>query len=200
MPLGEFLTLPFNVADMHISSLINQKSYERIEYVLHRHPFTFLPKILMFLVLFVVPPIIYILLQTLFPGLFLKETFYTIAILLGSLYYLSILLFFYEQFIVFYLDMWVITNDRIIDVEQLGLFSRTISELDLFRIQDVTSDVHGFFPTLLDYGTLTIKTASNNVHIVFYDIAHPNKLREHMIQLSHIDRKFHYPNITDDDD
>lgn len=183
---------------MDVSHLIKQKSYERIEYVLRRHPFTFVGKLLLFLILFLVPVVVYWLLTTIFPAVVNNDTLYVIGVLLGSLYYLGILLFFYEQFIVFYLDMWVVTNDRIVDVEQLGLFSRTTSELDLFRIQDVTADVHGFFATLLDYGTLSIKTASNNVHIVFYDIAHPNKIREELIQLSHEDRKHHYPGIDDE--
>ena len=58
------------------------------------------------------------------------------------------------------------TNDRIVDIEQHGLFSRTISEVDLFRIQDVTVDIHGIIATLLNYGNLTVKTASDNIHII----------------------------------
>ena len=177
---------------MRVDHLIKKKSYEKIIHVMHRHPITFIPKLLLFIVLAIVPLAVYGMINTLFPTLFAQQTVYAFAVLAGSGYYLSILLFFYEQFIVFYLDMWVITNDRIIDVEQLGLFSRTISELDLFRIQDVTTDVHGIFATLFKYGTVTIKTASSNINIVFYDIAHPNKIREELIQLSHEDRKYHY--------
>ena len=177
---------------MRVAHLIKQKPYEKIKYVLHRHPITFIPKIALFLVLSVIPLAVYGMIDNLFPTLFQKNAVYAIAVLTGSAYYLSILLFFYMQFIVFYLDMWVVTNDRIIDVEQLGLFSRTISELDLFRIQDVTTDVHGIFPTFFKYGTVTIKTASNNIHIVFHDVKKPNTLREELIQLSHEDRKYHY--------
>lgn len=177
---------------MNLSHLIEQKTYEKVVYVLRRHWFTFLPKISLFIVVALVPVILYFLINNLFPGLFLGQTFFVIGVLLGSLYYLSILLFFYSQFIVFYLDMWVVTNDRIVDVEQLGLFSRTISELDLFRIQDVTTDVHGIFATLLKYGDVSVKTASSNVHIVFYKIPRPNEVREALIRLAHDDRKFHY--------
>ncbi len=184
---------------MNVSHLIKQKSYEKVEYVLRRHPITFLPKILLFLLLISTIPIVYFIFQSLFPTLFFNEIFFTCSVLFASIYYLGILLFFYEQFIIFYLDMWVVTNDRIVDVEQLGLFSRTISELDLFRIQDVTTDVHGLFATVFNYGTVTVKTASNNVHIVFKNIYRPNKIREDLIQFSHIDRKFHYPNLASDD-
>ncbi|PIT86248.1 MAG: hypothetical protein COU33_04240 [Candidatus Magasanikbacteria bacterium CG10_big_fil_rev_8_21_14_0_10_43_6] len=177
---------------MRVSHLIKQKSYERVVHVLRRHPLTFIPKILLFIVLAVVPLAVYGMIDNLFPTLFSSDAVFALAILGGSAYSLGVLLFFYQQFIVFYLDMWVVTNDRIVDVEQLGLFSRTISELDLFRIQDVTTDVHGLFPTLFHYGRVTVKTASSNINIVFFDVARPNDIREELIQLSHEDRKFHY--------
>lgn len=176
----------------HLSNLIQQKSYEKIEYILRRHWFTYLGKIFLFIVLALVPIILYFMINSLYPTAFENDALYAIGILGGSLYYLSILLFFYTQFVVFYLDMWVVTNDRIVDVEQLGLFSRTISELDLFRIQDVTTDVNGVFSTFLNYGDVTIKTASSNINIVFKDIHNPNDVRENLIRLSHEDRKYHY--------
>lgn len=184
---------------MHVSTLIKQKPYERVVYVLRRHWFTFLPKILIFVILSVIPPILYLMITTLFPAVLLNDILVALGILFGSLYYLSILLFFYTEFIIFYLDMWVVTNDRIMDIEQLGLFSRTISELDLFRIQDVTTDVHGFFATLFDYGDVSVKTASSNVHIVFYKVPHPNTIRENLIRLSHEDRKFHLSKTIEDE-
>ena len=184
---------------MDVQHLIKIKSYEKIEYHLRRHWFTFVPKLLLIAVLLLVPSALEFLQEQIAPNLLLNQTAFVISVLFFSLYYLSVLLFLYEQFVVFYLDMWIVTNDRIVDVEQLGLFSRSISELDLFRIQDVTTDVKGIFPTLLNYGTLTVKTASNNINIVFKDIPHPNDVRENLIQLSHEDRKYHVPQaiITD---
>ena len=40
----------------------------------------------------------------------------------------------------YYLDLWLITSERIIDVRQEGFFSRVVSELKIIKIQDVTSD------------------------------------------------------------
>lgn len=59
----------------------------------------------------------------------------------------------------YYLDMWIVTNERIIDVEQHGFFSRRISEIPLARVQDVTLEVHGVLHTLFNYGTIRIQTA-----------------------------------------
>lgn len=182
---------------MHLAHLIRQKSYEKIIYTLRRHWFTFLPKILLFLLLLLAPLALYYLINSLFPTLLSEERLYSLAILAASAYYLSVYLLFLSQFIDYYLDIWIVTNDRIVDIEQFGLFSRTISELDLFRIQDVTTDVHGVFPTLLGYGNVSVKTASQNIDIVFYNVPDPNRIRHELLKLADADRKYHYPEMTD---
>ncbi len=176
---------------MLVSHLIKQKAYETIKYFLRQHPIVFIPTLALFIILLCVPFVIYFLINTLFPELLSNVSVYTFGVLGASIFYLSIFLFFYSQFLEFYLDIWIVTNDRIIDIEQAGLFARTISELDLYRIQDVTTEVNGFFPTMLHYGNVTIKTASSNSHIMFRNVRNPNEIRQAMIQLAEEDRKHH---------
>lgn len=176
---------------MNISDIIKKKTYEKVIFILHRHPITFIPILFLFIVLLFVPIAVYLLINNLYPDLLFKTPMFQLGVLLGSIYYLSIYLFFYAQFIDFYLDIWIITNDRIVDIEQFNLFSRTTTELDLFRIQDVTTDVHGVFPTIFNYGNVTIKTASSNSNIIFFNVPKPNHIREQLIHLADEDRKFH---------
>lgn len=176
---------------MIISNLIKQKTYEKVEYLLRRHPITFVPTLFLFTALAAVPPGLYLLINSMFPNIMAGQVFYPLAVLIASVYYLSIYIFFYAQFIDFYLDLWIITNDRVVDIEQMGLFSRTISELDLHRIQDVTVEIHGFFPTMFHYGNITVKTASSGSHFVFHHIHNPNEIRQALIHLAEEDRKHH---------
>jgi len=178
--------------NMDISSLIKQKSYEKVEFLLRRHPITFIPIGFLFAILTLVPAGVYFLINNIYPEIFIGQIFFPLAVLFASIYYLSLYLFFYAQFIDFYLDLWIVTNDRIVDIEQHGLFSRTISEVDLYRIQDVTVNVSGFFPTILHYGNVKVKTASSNTHIIFYNVPHPNEIRRALIELSEDDRKHHH--------
>jgi len=182
---------------MDIQHLIKQKPYEHIVHVLRRHPLTFLPEFFLFLVLAFIPIVLVLLANATFPIILTNEIPFTIFVLGTSAYYIAILVFFFTQFIDFYLDIWVVTNDRIIDVEQFGLFARTISELDLFRIQDVTTDIHGFFHTLFKFGSVSVKTASDNKSIVFKNVNDPNRIREELISLSHEDKKYHYSSVKD---
>jgi len=176
---------------MSIAFLIKQKNYEKIVYTLRRHWLTFFPAIALFLVMMSVPVLVYYLAGSIFPNFWVRPIFFPISVVLTSIYCLCVLTFFFFRFVEFYLDLWIVTNDRIIDIEQLGLFSRSISELDLFRIQDVSSEVHGFFPTIFRYGNVVVKTASSNSHIIFRNVKNPNGIRENLINLSHADRRFH---------
>lgn len=176
---------------MLVSHLIKQKPYETIKYFLRQHPLMFMPTLALFIILIGVPFAIYFLINALYPSLWTNPSIYPLGVLSASIYYLSIYLFFYSQFIEFYLDIWIVTNDRIIDIEQEGLFARTISELDLYRIQDVTTEVNGLFPTIFNYGNVIVKTASATTHIIFRHVSHPNEIRQALIQLAESDRKFH---------
>lgn len=184
---------------MNLAHFIKQKPYEHIVYVLRRHPITFIPTLVLFVILLAIPPLFYIAVQSLWPTLLQGDVTYPVLILIASGYYLFVYIFFFTNFIDYYLDIWIVTNDRIIDIEQFGLFSRTISELDLFRIQDVTTDVHGVLPTFFEYGDVTVKTASSNVGLIFRQVARPDTIRHELLRLSHEDRKYHYAQPTIED-
>lgn len=176
---------------MQLAKFIHQKSYEHIVFKIRRHFITFFPTIILFIFLIFIPPVLQLLLTALFPTLLDGEVLHILLIFFASVYYLSILLFFYTEFIGFYLDLLVITNDRIIHINQHSLFSRTISEMDLYQTQDVISEVNGFFPSLFKYGDLTIQNASAVTKFHSYNVPRPDKLRSVILDLANEDRKFH---------
>jgi hypothetical protein len=59
-----------------------------------------------------------------------------------------------------YLDIWVITSRRIININQVNLFRRQTASFQLERLQDITVEVSGIIETLLDFGTINAVTAS----------------------------------------
>ncbi len=176
---------------MNIQKLFSQKSYEKVEYIVRRHWITFLPVILFFILLLAIPFGLYWLILNTLIVLLQNPVYYVAVILLVSIYYLSVILFFYTYFVTFHLDLWVITNDRLMDVEQKTLFARTVSEVDLYQIQDASSEVHGIFPSIFNYGNIILQTAGPVPKFVFRNVANPNKLREAILNLSAEDKKYH---------
>lgn len=60
----------------------------------------------------------------------------------------------------YYLDLWIITDRRIIVIEQVSFFNRKVSNFRLERMQDIKVTIKGIIPTLLNYGTVRAQTAS----------------------------------------
>ncbi len=84
----------------------------------------------------------------------------------------------------YYLDVWFITNERIIDVDQKGIFHREISNLRFDRIQDVTVEVKGVYATFLKYGDLRVQTAAeDSTDYTMPDANQPEEARRVIFEL-----------------
>ncbi|MDD4151758.1 MAG: hypothetical protein PHR68_04030 [Candidatus Gracilibacteria bacterium] len=82
-------------------------------------------------------------------------------ILILCLFWMMFLLFLYIEWLNHELDLFIITNTRIIGVEQISFLNRTISECHLAQVQEVNAKTKGLLSNLLNFGTLLIQTAGN---------------------------------------
>lgn len=60
----------------------------------------------------------------------------------------------------YFLDLWIITDRRIIVIEQIHFFHRKSSSFRLERLQDVKVSIRGIIATFLNFGTIRAQTAS----------------------------------------
>ncbi len=99
-----------------------------------------------------------------------------LTLLLGC-YMLVVAVIAMAQITDYFLDIWIVTNERVINIEQQGLFNRTVSELRLNQVQDITSETNGFLETFLTYGNVYIQTAGERERFVFKDIDNPDDVK-----------------------
>lgn len=83
----------------------------------------------------------------------------------------------------YYLDVIVLTNKRIIDLEQFILFSRDEVTIPINRIEDIKIEVEGFLPTVLHYGNLQIQTAGAKRETVMAGIRNPEQIKAQIDRL-----------------
>lgn len=176
---------------MHLDELIKVKPYEKIVYIVRRHWLTYIPTVLLFTIMAALPFIIYLILNNEITLLLENEYSRALTVILLSIFELGVALFFYSSFLMYYLDMMIITNDRLVQIQQKTLFSRSVSELDLYRIQDTTSEITGIIATMAGYGLLKIQTAGERQNFTFEFVPRVNELRRHLIALAEEDRKYH---------
>ena len=101
-----------------------------------------------------------------------------------SLWLLVIWVIYFIQWTDYYLDVWYITNEKIYDVLQKGFFHRQISILRFNNIQDVTVEIKGIIPTLLDFGKIHVQTAGEtSADFTLKDAKHPNEVKNTISEL-----------------
>lgn len=174
---------------MILDRLIKRMPGERMVAFLRRHPIILVGDTLMVAFMAAVPAGIWFAIGYFWP---LIPTHYIgrpLLILLGSFYYICLWQFAMTTFVDYYLDGWIITDRRILSVEQQGLFSRTVSELDLSRVQDVTSEEKGILAFIFGYGNVYIQTAGETTRFDFHQVPHPEDIRKRILGLVETEQK-----------
>lgn len=81
--------------------------------------------------------------------------------LANIVFWLYFLVFLYIQWLNHELDMYVVTNNRVIWIDQVSFLNRSVSECNLWQVQEVNSKISWLFANILNYWTLSIQTAWN---------------------------------------
>ena len=149
-----------------------QEKGETVILLLRRHLFVlYLP--LSMLGLFVLGPIlIFLVFYT-----YIATNFLTLFLFLASIYYMILWLTGFYLLMMYSLNTVIVTNRRVIERNQLGFFDRQVSELHIYRIQDITVSTKGIVPTMLHYGDVIIQTAGTEQKFVFRQLPRPEEVR-----------------------
>lgn len=71
-------------------------------------------------------------------------------------------LFLFIEWLNHELDMYVVSNNRVIWIEQISFLNRAVSECNLWQVQEVNSSTKGLLSNILNYGTLSLQTAGKS--------------------------------------
>ena len=154
-----------------LSSIVRED--EEVRQIIRANPVKYWLSII-FSLIFIIGPFffLYPLMQFRFWGL----AAFSGALLLGIV--LSI-----RTWFLWYRNMLIITDQRLVDVDQKKIFHRVVSEVYYSNIQDVSFAIKGILPTLFRFGTLVVQTAANNETIEIDGIRRPEKLQAVIVKL-----------------
>lgn len=98
---------------------------------------------------------------------------------LYCIWLLILWLSFFISWTKYYLDVWYVTEERIIAVDQRRIFNREVSNIRFDKVQDVKVNVRGFVATLLNFGSIKVQTASeDNREFFMAMVSHPEEVRK----------------------
>ena len=146
-----------------------QEAKEQIILLLRQHWFTQLSWVLIALAMLFLPLIFNVI-----PIIdFLPGNYRFMVILF---WYLLVIAFVYEQFLSWFFDVWLITDERIVDIHFSNLLYKQVSEAKIDNIEDVTYNQGGVIKAMFDYGNVSLQTAAEQRNFEIKDVPHPNKV------------------------
>lgn len=159
-----------------------QNEDEKIYIVVREHPVLLAIKIVIWLVFVAILFGFKAYGPTVLPFLFSGQAATVISVI-QQIYILFLALSLFIIFVLYYLNIHIVTEMRVVDVDQVGLFKHQVSILNISQIEDVTSDTMGILGTVFDFGTVYIQTAGARERFELDNVPHPGQLAKIIIDL-----------------
>lgn len=153
-----------------------QNDDEQVILFLRSHPVTNLHWIGLVTVLFFIP---FFWIE--FP--LLSSLSLLVRLALTVFWYMSLAFFAFEQLLVWFYNVYIVTNERVIDVDFYGLLYKDVKTAQISHIEDVSYSQRGLLSSFFDFGNVTIETASEqrsdnseegSAAFVFVAVSNPN--------------------------
>lgn len=154
---------------------------EEVLYVFRKHPIVMRKGLVIGMAAWLVGPVYVLLLTVIYANN--PEKYPSIGLFFGSLVgsiLLGILLL-VPSWISWYFSVFIVTDQRLIQITQKGLFSRSVVDMGLGQIQMVNYEVAGLQETLLGYGTITMQTFVGD--LVIHDLHHPALIQKKILEI-----------------
>ena len=129
---------------------INLRTDEEVITILHHHPIGFIKQI--FITAFIIL-LSFFLMYPLFNNLDQLGVAIFVALLATGIFYGG------REFFIWYYNVFIITNQRIIDMDQRGFFEKIVSEVPYENIIDVSYYVKGIGQSIFKLGTIKVKAS-----------------------------------------
>jgi len=148
-----------------------QSVNERIILLLRAHPITNIPWMIAALAMAIAPSFFrFTPLVGIVPDRF--------SLVIMILWYLITFAFVFEQFLNWYFNVYIVTDERIIDIDFVNILYKRVSETKLDKIQDVTYSQGGVIRSLFNYGNVYVQTAAESREFEFNAVPRPDKVAE----------------------
>lgn len=96
---------------------------------------------------------------------------------------LAALVFAINIWMKWYFDLFVLTNQRIINIDQKGIFSREVSEATYINVQGANYELSGIFSMMFNYGNVKIQATGIKNLLKINSVEKPKELQELILDI-----------------
>ena len=156
----------------------DQLDDEEVLYVFRKHPIVMRKGLIFGMGAWLIGPLYTLLLTYVRPNNYPSMTFFFVSLLISMLIGTVIL---FPYWISWYYSVFIITDQRFIQMTQKGLFDKSIVDLSLNQIQSLNYEIKGIQETLLGYGTILVQTYMGD--LVIHELHHPGHIYKKLITI-----------------
>lgn len=168
-----------------------QTDKEEIILLLRQHVITLVPWIFLFALMVFVPFWLPIITRVLtIDTSFIPVGFQLVGVLI---WYLITFGLGFQNFLYWYFNVYIVTDERVIDIDFLSLMYKRVSDAPIAKIQDVTYSMGGLIRAIFDYGDVTVQTAGELPNFDFLAVPHPDKVAKVISDLMQKEGNKHEP-------
>lgn len=169
--IGLFTTYCHYPRGVHLE---DERKGEEVILFMRQHIIFTLPWLIIGIVLLLAPSVLFPLFMTVLPLPFTLPLSY---IVIGTLFwYLATFGFILGNFLIWTFNIFIVTSNRVIDIDFKYLLYKESSESELDKVQDISFVAKGILETVFSFGTVLIQTASEIPNIEFERIPNPQKV------------------------
>lgn len=119
-----------------------------------------------------------------------------IKFVIALFWYAIIIGFVLENFFIWYFNVYLVTNKRIVDVDFKGLMRYSSDEAALHQIQDVQHNQRGVWQLLFKFGTVHLQTSGSRQNLDFEKVPMPARVADIITDILPIPTDVEYGRIT----
>jgi len=151
---------------------------EEVLFVFHKHPIVMRKGLVLGMIAWLVGPTITLILTYARPETPPTMVFFGLSLVLSIILGIIICI---PSWIGWHFSVFIVTDQRFIQITQKGLFHRAVADLGLAQIQSVNYTVSGLQETLLGFGTIKMQTYVGDLEI--REVHHPARIQKQLLSI-----------------
>lgn len=153
-------------------------SDEKVILLARKHRFFFYLPIFLFIFLVSLP----LFLLNFLVDFTIYQKFHNLVWFLITIYISILWLTLFFNLMIYSLTTLIVTNKRIIKIEERGLFNYDRAEIELNKIQDIQVNISGLLGNFLNFGQISIQSAGTEIKFNFDLLPSPLKIKDEILK------------------
>jgi hypothetical protein len=151
---------------------------EEVLYVFRKHPIVMRKGVIYSSIAVLLGPLYVLALTFLTPNNLPSVNFFFLS-LAASMVLAGIV--FLPSWITWHFSVYIVTDQRLIQVMQKGLFHRSVVDMSLSQIQMVNYEIAGLEQTVLGFGTIMMQTLVGD--LIIHEVHKPAKIQKKILEI-----------------